>query len=304
MKFIQYEDVPRWYHLYWGRKSQGLFICISRFFLENCKHRNYEPYFTDFCNSPRYLPLLDRCEPILGQAYFGINDSITLVEQDNHCMTYRIKIPSIVRKSNFACMRCEGTGKRQPEDLWNGEECNECQGEKTRRVSDYIQIDEVCASLAVFMRAIDTPLEIADPCMSQKQLFVLKSMAKADRNGHAVGGEVSPEFLRFLESFSTTYEKQVSLLSVKEVIKKVHSLIYGKVNEHDRFSCLTRAGQFILYCPGNACQLFSESERKAGSKRGDSMNCHNLDTAMQQLMLLSGMAELSSLYDDWAAGKS
>lgn len=64
------------------------------------------------------------------------------------------------------------------------------------------------------------------------------------------------------------------------------------------FRCYTRAGQFILSCPGNACEIHTENNQRRAGEGGDGITCHNLDSGVQQLTLLSGMGALSTLYDN------
>lgn len=299
-KFIMQQDIPRWYHLFWDRESRGLMIRVHRFFLENHEFKDYKPYFKGLYDKPRYLPLFDRYESRLGQQFFGINDSISLVERDDEWMTYQIKIPSVIHKSNFVCTRCEGMGKRQPLEIYY-EDCYSCDGTGKEKTLDYVQISEVCFSLSIFLRALEFPLDDKDIETPYKQLFTLISISEAKAHGHSVGGYASPEFERFLESFSTSPEDYVEFQSVACVMKEVHERMFCGPSKFTRFGCYTRGGQVVLDCPGDACQIHTEGNRSVGSRRGEGITCHNLDNSMEQLMLLSGMAEISSLYDDWFA---
>lgn len=298
MKFIMHEDVPRWYHLFWDRVKNGLFIRIHRFFLENCEYKNFEPFFKGLIDKSSYLPLFDKYESRLAQLSFGINDSIVQVgQEEGGWVTYQINLPSVIYKSNFACGRCGGTGKRLPLEKYN-ERCYDCSGSGFEIYRDYIKIDEVCFSLSMLLRALEFPTENGDVDTKEKQLFTLSSCCIHEAHGHSVGGYASPEFIRFLESFSTSYEENVNFPSVVETMRHTHLQLYGEVGKYDRFGCYTRGGQIVLDCPGDACQIHTEMSRTIGDKRGEGITCHNLDTAMQQLTLLSGMGEISSLYDE------
>lgn len=291
------EDVPRWYHLFWDREREGLCIRIHRFYMENCEYKDFQPYFSEFVEKPNYLPLFDKYESRLAQSFFGINDSITLVDQCDEWMTYQIKIPPTVYQSRFVCQDCEGTGKRQPEEFFD-DVCISCSGEKTARYLDHIQIEETCFSLSMLFKALSFSCGDTAVPTSSKQLFTLTSLTKYEKGGHAVGGYASPEFVRFLESFSVSYDNLIRFPSVVEVMKKVKTRMRSK-ERNERFACYTRGGQITLDCPGNACYLATEGGRKVGNGRGAEITCHNLDGATQQLMLLCGLAEVMSLYDDW-----
>jgi hypothetical protein len=297
-KFILFTDIPRWYHLFWNRQLQALCISIHRFFLENCKRKDFAPYFRHLQSEPERLPLFDTYEAKLGQGSFGINNRIRLIEQNDQWVTYKIEISSMISVSDSVCTSCRGKIKRHPQNVYN-EECHSCEGTGKETVFDFNKIGEISSSLAVFLNALQFPIEEGDADTPHKQLFTLTSGCEWRAHGHSVGGYASPEFLRFLESMSDSYDKMIVLPSVVKVMKHVHQIIYGKVHKFDRFSCYTRRGQIILDSPGDACQIHTEPDRAYGSGAGDSITCHNLDTGMQQLMLLSGMGELASLYEDW-----
>lgn len=296
-KLLIQEDLPRWYHLFWDRRKEGLCIRIHRFFLENCEFTDFHTHLSEFTERSSYLPLFDTCESRLAQPFFGINDSISLCDQDEEWMTYRIKIPQTILTSNFVCQYCEGTGKRKPEDLYN-EVCYSCKGEKTARYLDHIQIDEVCFSLSVLFKVLSFSCGDSDVPTVSKQLFELASLTQVGKCSHSVGGYTSPEFMRFLESFSVSYDNLIHFPTATEVMKKVNVLM-GSRERNNRFACYTRGGQIILDCPGNACYLSTEGNRRIGSGNGGEISCHNLDGATQQLMLLCGLGEVASLYDDW-----
>ncbi|MCF7865142.1 MAG: hypothetical protein K9M11_01365 [Candidatus Pacebacteria bacterium] len=133
-------------------------------------------------------------------------------------------------------------------------------------------------------------------------MFTITSLTNVGRDGHAVGGYTSPEFIRFMESFITSQNKEFRFPSVVTVMRSVQSRLRSK-DRTDRFACYTRVGQTHFDCPGNACHLSIEWSRIIGYTSGGEISCHNLDGATQQLMLLCGLAELASLYDEWIAGK-
>jgi hypothetical protein len=297
MKFIMQENVPRWYHLFWNYEKGGLFLQIHRFFLEHCEHKNFEPYFKGLENRSDYLPLFESYEPRLGQARFGINDAIVLVEEDSEWLTYQVKLPLIIQNTGRACEECGGTGRRYPESKEDREKCGDCDGGRMESYYVYSEIHKVCFSLQILLSALAFPIDREVPT-EKKQLFTVTTCCLQQSQGHSAGGYASPELVRFLEEFSTSYEVQIELPTVREAIAKAYCALHGKSRSYDnRFYCCTRAGQVIMSCPGDACEIHTESRHSIGDGTGESITCHNLDSAVQQISLLAGLAALSSLYD-------
>ncbi len=297
-RILIFEDLPRWHHLFWDRERRGLCIRIHRFFLENCPQKEFGLHFRGLECEREYLPLFDRCEPKIGEAFFGINDSIRLVDEDGDWLTYQISIPPVVQKSDLACARCGGTG-RQLSPWSDPGPCSDCRGDGTETILSHAQIDNACRSLSALFAALQFPLDGLDPNTPKKQLFVLTSDCRMRRHGYSVGGHASPELMRFLEGLSPSRDQGASLPSVACAMRHARRLMYGKGREDDRFSCHVYGGQVSIDCPGDACHINTGSDRRIGSRSGDEIICHNLDSAVQQMMMLSGMGELASLYEDW-----
>lgn len=301
MKFLMQEDIPRWYHFFWNSEKQGLFIRVHRFFFANCQHKNLEPYFSKIGDYLDYLPLFDSYEPRVGESRFGVNDSIILVAEDENWLTYQVKIPCILGNSKMACQHCDGTGRRYIDDPECEEPCLSCHGSKTKEVHNYKEVKEVCFSLAIFLNALEFPID-QDVVTPEKQVFIVTSNCIRGSHGHSVGGYASPEFMRFLESFSKSDDESVKLESVEDVMKAVYTRLFGKLADYHRFGfrCYTRGGQVVLSCPGDACEIHTEHNRRVGSDYGEGITCHNLDSGVQQLTLLSGLGMLSSMCDAWS----
>ncbi len=172
MKFLKYEDVPRWYHLFWDNESKQLLIRIHRFFLENCEFKNFEPYFANVESVLDFLPLFESYEPRLGQGRFGLNDSIILVAQDSDWMTYRVKLPTVLQITGMTCKSCEGTGKRRPD--WKDWEdpCEDCDGTKMESFNWFGEVQEVCFSLQILLNALALPID-TNILTDKKQLFTM-----------------------------------------------------------------------------------------------------------------------------------
>ncbi len=295
MKFIQLEDIPRWFHFFWDFKRSRLCIKIHTFFVQNTDHKNWEPFFKDVFTWPDWEPLFESYESELGKKTFGINDSIVLISKDDNWLTYRVKIPVLLHKTGMVCKECVGTGKRQPQELYD-DICFFCQGKKVEILRVHRELHRICYSLAVLFNALFRPTEVDTPS-DEKQLFTLRSVCERDRSGHSVGGHVSPTLMNYLEGVCPSEEKLSYLVEISKVMKHVDRVMNKKSHKYDRFECYINGGQIVFTCPGDACEIHTERSKKIGDRRGEGITCHNLDTSLQQLTLLSGLAALSSMYD-------
>lgn len=299
MKSILHEDIPRWYHLFWDFESGGLFIKVSKFFLEQAPHKDMAPYFADVEKRIPFLPLFDRVESRLGQRTFGISDSISLSEEDNEWFTYKIFIPLLVSKTGLACPHCDGSGKRLSAVALNFDEpCYWCDGNKAEEVLSHEGLQKVCYSLQIFLNALAFPV-YEDVPTELKQAFTITSCCEIGLHGHSVGGYASPSFIRYLEFIASDSKTSMCSDEAIKAMEVVYSKLFGKLKNYNRFTACVTTGQLVMSCPGNACEIHTEYRRNFGDGRGEDIVCHNLDSAVQQITLLSGLAAINSLFDQW-----
>lgn len=299
MKLLRYDNIPRWYSLFWDTNKAGLYIKIHTFFLEHIEFKNWGPYFADIEERFRWEPLFEKYEPSLGKETFGINDSIVLEHSDGEWFTYRIKIPCVRQFTDRACPKCSATGKRYPEDRDSEEECPYCHESKNESSMVFGEIERVCYSLEIFLKALSMQLGTDVPIL-EPQLFTIESCSGIGNHSHSVGGYMSPVAVRFLETYSDSYDISDHLPEVEKVMFDAYRQILGEVRYYDEssFRCHVRGGQIIFVCPGNACEIHTDINRKPLDGTGNEITCHNLDTAIQQLTLLSGLAMFSTLFDN------
>lgn len=171
------------------------------------------------------------------------------------------------------------------------------------------KIMQTALSLHMLLWSIDVLLvseeEKKGSMGNRQQFFTISTCCKRGGvMGHGVFGYVYPVFRQWLvraaekgidlgrveAALQNTYCSLRAFKSKKEEKRTVHLL------RHDFRAYITDDGRFFFSCPGNACDLAIYPE---GSYRDlefpVEFSCHNLDTALQQLTLLSGLAALSDL---------
>ena len=112
-------------------------------------------------------------------------------------------------------------------------------------------------------------------------------------HGGSLGGEYSIPFVKWLATLFGTN-------SIPEMVKAM-KIAYNRMlglHKFDQFHFLAsvdyESGWLNVSCPGNACGLNPIHGAGYDMKRGlgYEFDCHNVDTPMQQITLLAGLAAL------------
>ena len=288
-KFIMQEDIPRWYSMYW---NNGLFFDIHRQFLERAEYVDFGHAFQSRVKGDRQ-ELFDSIEPVVGRETFGINQALVLEKQNANWLTYKVNIPLIRLFSGIVCERCSGTR------FDNGRECIYCSGTGRQEIVNYDLLNDLALSLNALLACLNFPPE-KDVDSDQKQLFTITSCYGVGSHSHSVGGYASPVFRTLL--LKASQSKQVAMkltASVEDAMKQAYKLMHGCIEKYNRqcFRCLLDDGHVNLSCPGNACEIHTVRDWVTVDGYGVEITCHNLDSAVQQVTLLSGLARLASCLD-------
>ncbi len=290
MKVLAFEDIPKWYGLWWDRDEESLFLKIHRKFIETAPYRETAKHFKLF-GVERDLFL--RCETRLGQDTFGFDEVIVREETDADWITYRIRIPHVIHQTGMVCPECQGTRNR----ISCGEimgDCMDCRGTGWQRVRDWDKARLLCISLSVLFSAIEFSPEV-DIQSEEKQWFTLLLGGQAGR--HFLGGQMSPDFVDLLRSVSRGSD--VELPIVVEAEKSAYRQMFGEVedfHQHSFHSWVT-GGNLIIDCPGDACGIHpSPHVHDIRRGYGVEFTCHNVDGWYQELILLCGLAAAASMF--------
>ncbi len=293
-RILVLEDIPRWHHLVWDDKTEQLHLEIHKAMLSCLSHSNMQAWFWRVPESETILPLFEKVEPALGKETFGINRALTLVRSEGDWLIYAIKIPIVKNRTGMTCQHCGGTGKKTYEG-WENEDCDWCDADGCEYSHDNFELRQVTATLSILFCLLhysDISVE-----SDRWQLFSLESRAEDGMHGHSVGGYSSPIFAKWIEGFSDDAKKFVQLGDVENTMRLVHAKMFGTTRHPERFTAWIRRGQFMLDCPGNACEIHVDPDLRYGSGEGNRIVCHNLDGACQQIVLLAGMGGLALRYD-------
>lgn len=121
-----------------------------------------------------------------------------------------------------------------------------------------------------------------------------------DMNGHAMGGDISPQLLQWIQKHIPEEEAHARVPG--EVVTAMQTawqcITQKEIAFPDEFwGMLHSKGRFALGCPGDACDIaiYPDQMYSAALDMPSPFGCHNLDTAQQQLTLLAGLAKLCEL---------
>ena len=158
-------------------------------------------------------------------------------------------------------------------------------------------------TISLLATALCLPIEGTHASNQIQQIDIqTRCDSKAHVYGHAVGGYVSSRLRKWLraEGEKATGEHAPLPPPVVKAMQETWKAVSGTTYRKSREGCggsISKDGRFLLVCPGNACDLaiYPDQVFRGGSELPVRFSCHNLDTAIQQLTLLAGLAKLCEL---------
>ena len=125
------------------------------------------------------------------------------------------------------------------------------------------------------------------------QLMVVTGLL-VDRSWH--GGALGVAFTPAMIKFLSMQENEQNLPAVIDIMRKAYERISGDVRyPFGKFRAFCRQPKWIHFSvPGDACQLDPDSY-DSSLERGYKLSSHNVDSGLQQLSLIMGLAKLHSL---------
>jgi len=290
IKMITREYLPCWYELSWQDKKSGqdgpeIILSIHE----------------DFIRSQGQIPLdapivkayLERFECKNFQndfdGNFGFDGNFVSRGKENGFVRLAAKLPIIKIETKGKCSRCQGTG----EDKFFDGRCSRCEGTGKEHKYDWLPAFRISATFTVFFlfaRSFQKETGAGRP-----QLLTVQTRAERDMHGGSLSGAYSVDLVKWLGTLGegATIEEMV------KAMKKAYQYMFvEKENEvYSRFSAriTDRQGWLNVDCPGDACGLNPSHGAEYDMKKGGmgyEFSCHNVDSPMQQLTLLAGLAAL------------
>lgn len=289
IKTVLRDIMPCWYELSWLEKLPAIILRVHNDFIGYIKEQKI-----DFENAPIIMRLKIEFgfKNFIGDfgGNFGFDDALKRRGEKDGFTEFLIKIPKVKKITNKPCGRCNGKGK----DRLRNDKCLMCEGRGKEYKYDWKIPYAISASLKVFfMLALFPKMETS---VSFPQLMTLTTVTARGNHGGAIHGEFSIPLAKWLNS--NFCDKKEAAEKMKQAAMRAYKRMFG-MSKFDRYNFdakISDVGGVMLSCPGNATGIHPENCYKVDvGKEGYELACHNLDTPMQQLALLAGLATLHDL---------
>ena len=162
--------------------------------------------------------------------------------------------------------------------------------QRTENEFDFVPSFTISASLAILFDLLQFPEYTTSSPVPQ--LAVLQSGVNSNgMHGAPLGGEFSIPVRKWLASLGEHTSISEMTESMRTAYRKMFPFRFRYYHEHDFHASVDyHNGWLNISCPGNACGL--NPTRIEDGDKGYKFSCHNLDTPMQQITLLAGLAAL------------
>jgi hypothetical protein len=289
--FIDGEDMPCLYELSWDEHIPAIVIKMHRDFVESCfVSAEAPPIICHFMGNFGFFAF-DCFRPnLFGEQLFGFDGAFQKVKEEKDFMIFEARIPQVEKQLNEACHECNGT--KQDRNL-EGKKCLYCKGTGREMVMDWKPAYAISAtftifsSLASFMHCKKHKTSCAFP-----QLLTVETITEKEQHGGSLYGVYSIPLARFLSSF----EPNTEIIEITRAMIKAWDKMFGKTDKYERLSFWAKVanknGWLNVSCPGDACGLHPEGSWEPRLGEGYKFSCHNVDSPMQQISLLAGLAAL------------
>lgn len=288
--FIDRENMPCLYELLWDGKTPAIVIKMHRDFVESCSVQSESQIIRYFIRGFGFSVFDCFRENLFGEQLFGFDGAFQKIGEENDFVIFEARIPRVKKQLNEACRECNGT--KQDRNL-EGEKCLYCEGTGRESVMDWKPAYAISASFTVFFE-----LASLRYCKKSKtsctfpQLIIVETITEKKQHGGSLYGTYSIPLTRFLSSFRPDSE----MVEMTEAMVEAWKKMFGETDEYDKYSFWAKVayknGWLNVSCPGDACGLHPGDSSGPEPGRGYKFSCHNVDSPMQQMSLLAGLAAL------------
>jgi hypothetical protein len=275
---IKYKNVPCWYEISFRNNPVGIAVRINQ---EISNIKNTFIFFPPLEKSQfqKFSQINDE------DKFFGFNYS-GIKRRTEEFLEIFFPIPSVGRID--LCTDCEGKGVSKDDTP-----CIYCRGSGKIIIRDEKLISEISASLSVLFSHIFSPQK--ETSSKVNQLLTLYVTYSNEIGGCGINGVLKKEFCSYLNWLSNNPKrKQAVINACLKAMKTVFSHCYiiedESIYDNDFQITIKENTRFIISVPGNNCEIYSMG--KTSNKKGDKLNCHNVDTPAQQLSLLAALCIL------------
>lgn len=285
LRAVKWQDLPEWHRLTWYPEPTPA-IGINL-------HRDAIPKFKGL----RYLEYLERASKELSDQNlppftsdiehdFGFGGVMKHVGEEGDWARFRMELPCVREELDTECFFCEGSGK---DKYLDGRTCISCGG--SGHEYDFHQEDLLpFTATFAFMEPAFSPYDPPQTSARTPQLLTAQILSSLDNWRSGVYGEFSPTLAKWLRSLGQYTE----IPEVSTAMMAAHERICHDKPEKSSFRAMVLHpnGYYVADCPGQACGVLT-SGHDLDLDEGYEFSCHNVDSPIQSLTLLAGLAALS-----------
>lgn len=277
--------LPRWWGISWDKERIALRVQVHRFFLERDRRASIPPYgeATVSLLDSLGFGLSDFCGDLRDLFGFGINRAFVPVETpDPHFAEFLVPYPQVDHVVG-ACDRCDEYG--------GTEHCIACQGTGERREIDWKAAHAVSVSLHLFFHMVQFPDSLV--AGDEPQLMEIEVSAGHDRA--AISGEFSLPFRSWLSSRlcqSRIDEAEHAMVQAYTRLFGLPPMDLSRAEFQFRAGIDFDPGWLNMSCPGLSGGASIHPNHSSFRNPGYEFLSHGVDTPMQTLTLLAGLAAL------------
>ncbi len=301
MKLMQRDHISRSFNLRWDDGRSGIVVLIHKDCILGTKAVSKDsPWVRSVSETHELDGLFDSFSGDLTSGSFGFNRSVTQICEDGDYVHFFAPIPKVRIETCFACEGCGGSGSRiEDGEKWN-EPCLRCRGSGRKYVNDFRVAYATVASLSLLFNILD----LNEVSSAKEEKHIRISMAvDHGQHGSSLGGCFGVQFSDYLTSNPTKIRAEV-LPEAIAAMETAYGLMW-KLESYDWYQFrgdIHEGGYLHLDCPGDACGIH-HSDHGRGIGYGREFSCHNVDTPLQSLSLLAGIASMVGQVDDLLSGQ-
>lgn len=277
-KFLTHQTLPCWSKLLWTPDPAAISILI---------HEDIIPIIDALTDQdPRIKYFMQYGSFIREPERWGINGSlIRTPKTEDGFFEFRAALPRVKKFKEDICRECNGKCEDELEF-----KCFRCYGTGHEVYFDRIPVHAISASLTILTDFINHfPPE---QNTSSKQVQLTAPTVHILDRAFPLGGNCSIEFAQWLNS-----HKDSELVEPTQAVKTAWRMMMGEADDFTdwHLQAMTHDdGRLRISCPGDACEIFCDPMRSEKG-RGHTFADHNMDSPIQQLTLLAGLAATETL---------
>ena len=194
---------------------------------------------------------------------------------------FEIKIPKVRKITDKTCTRCGGSGKEY------GTKCYCCEGSGKEHIYDTNEAKAISASFTAFTAWLSHNNILTDS--KDFQLLTFETRTHIEARGNSISGEIGITLRAWLDSLG----KNQTMPSVVRAMKSAYEQMMGRETDDFDFRALTKeSGGIVLDCPGDSAGIDPSGDRFRHIDQGYEFSSHNMDTFIQQITIIAGLAAL------------